>query len=97
MTNRNLHRTRELHEAVHVIAEDTWIQYDTSVLETEHKLETVLLGVRVPMRPIPVAGIVRLVLNFASRNPECNGLIRLSSDLWLQSISGGDHRAQANL
>ena len=52
-----------------------------SVLETEHKLETVLLGIRVPMRPIPVAGIVRLVLNLTCGYPESDRLVWLRSDL----------------
>ena len=52
-----------------------------SVLETEHKLETVLLGVGIPVRPVPITSIVRLILNLTRRYAEGDCLIRLSSNL----------------
>lgn len=52
-----------------------------SVLETEHELETVLLGVRVPMRPVPVPGIVRFILDFSCGNAKSDGLVRFSGNL----------------
>ena len=65
-----------------------------SVLVAEHELETVLLGIRVPMRPVPVAGIVRLILYFARRYAESDGLVRLGSDLsryeWMALLRGAE-------
>lgn len=52
-----------------------------SVLETEHELETVLFGVRIPVGPVPVAGVVRLVLDFSCRDAESDGLVRFGGDL----------------
>ena len=52
-----------------------------SVLETEHELETVLLGIGVPVRPIPIASVIRLILDFSCGNTESNGLIGFSGDL----------------
>ena len=60
-----------------------------SVLETEHELETVLLSVRIPMRPVPVTCVVGFVLNLPRWNTESNGLIRLRRDL-RRSISDAD-------
>ncbi len=60
-----------------------------SVLETEHELETILLGIRVPMRPIPIAGIVGLVLDFPRRYAERDSLVWLSSDLDPHEPNGG--------
>ena len=65
-----------------------------SVLKPEHELETILLGVGVPMRPVPVAGIVRLILYFARRYAESDGLVRLGSDLsryeWMALLKGAE-------
>ena len=51
------------------------------VVQAEHKLETVLLGVRVPVGPIPIAGIVGLILNFSGRDAKRDRLVRFSSHL----------------
>lgn len=65
------------------------IQYHTSVLEAEHELETVLLGVRVPVRPVPVASVVGLVFNFPRGDAEGNRLVRLSSNLSQEPLASG--------
>ena len=54
---------------------------DKSVGEAEHELEAVLLGVRVPVRPVPVPSVVGLVLDLAGRNAEGDGLVGLGRDL----------------
>ena len=59
------------------------------VLEPEHELETVLLSVRIPMRPVPVACVVRFVLDLPCWDAESNGLVRLSCDLH-RSVSDTD-------
>ena len=52
-----------------------------SVLESEHKLETILLGIGIPVGPVPVPSVVGLILNFPCRYTEGNSLVRFSSDL----------------
>lgn len=52
-----------------------------SVVKTEHELETVLLGIRIPMRPVPVTGIISLVLYLSGRYPESNCFVRLCGNL----------------
>ena len=53
-----------------------------------------MFGVWVPMRPVPVAGIVRLILYFARRYEESDGLVRLGSDLsryeWMALLKGAE-------
>lgn len=44
-------------------------------------MEAVLLGIGIPMRPVPVACVVSFVFNLASWNAERDSLIRFSSDL----------------
>ncbi len=58
-----------------------------SVLEAEHELETVLLGVRVPVGPVPVASVVGLVLDFPRRDAEGNRLVRLGRDLSIEPLA----------
>ena len=52
-----------------------------SVLETEHELETVLLGVGIPVRPVPITSIVGFVFYFPCGNAESDSLVWLGSDL----------------
>lgn len=52
-----------------------------SIVKAEHKLEAILFCVRVPVGPIPITSIICLVLDFTSRNAECNCLIRFCGDL----------------
>ena len=54
---------------------------DKSVGEAEHELEAVLLGVGVPVRPVPVPCVVGLVLDLARRDAEGDSLVRLGRDL----------------
>ena len=54
---------------------------DKSVGEAEHELEAVLLGVRVPVRPVPVPSVVGLVLDLAGRDAEGDSLVRLGGNL----------------
>ena len=44
-------------------------------------MEAVLLGVGVPVRPVPVPSVVGLVLDLAGRDAEGDGLVRLGRDL----------------
>ncbi len=58
------------------------VQIDISLIrQPEHELEAVLFGVKIPMRPIPIASIIGLVLDFPSWDAERNGLVWLGSDL----------------
>ena len=59
------------------------------VLETEHELEAVLFGVRVPMRPIPVTSIIRLVLNLSGGNTKSDSFIGLRRDLLVRELNRG--------
>ena len=52
-----------------------------SISKAKHKLETVLFGVWVPVRPIPVPRIVGLILDLPSRDPERDSFIWLGRDL----------------
>ena len=47
----------------------------------EHELETVLLCVGIPMRPVPSTLVFVLVLDLSGRDAERYGLIRLGGDL----------------
>lgn len=49
--------------------------------EAEHKLEAILLGVRIPVRPIPIPRIIRFIFNLPGGNSECDSLIWLGGDL----------------
>ena len=60
-----------------------------SVVQAEHELESILLGVWIPMRPVPVACVVRFVLDLPCWDAESNGLVRLSCDLH-RSVSDTD-------
>ena len=67
------------------------------VVQAEHKLETVLFGVRVPMRPVPIASVVRLILNLSCGDAECNSLVWLSRHLnermvQKHSLTQNEHR-----
>ena len=58
-----------------------YMQNATLVLKTKHELETILLGIRVPMRPVPIARVIRLIFNLTSRDSESNSLVRFGSNL----------------
>jgi hypothetical protein len=47
----------------------------------KHELKAVLLCIRIPVRPIPVASIIRFVFNFASWDPEGDSFVWLCSNL----------------
>ena len=47
----------------------------------EHELETVLFGVWIPMRPVPVASIIEFVFNLARWDAKGDCLVRFCSDL----------------
>ena len=52
-----------------------------SILQTEHELEAVLLGIRIPVVPVPVTCVIRLVLDLTSRNSESDCFVGFSSNL----------------
>lgn len=51
---------------------------DTSISETKHELETVLLCVRIPMGPIPVSSIISFILDFTSWDTEGDSFVGFS-------------------
>jgi hypothetical protein len=62
---------------------------ETSKILSEHELEAVLLGVRIPMGPVPVTSVVSFVFYFARGNAKCDGLVWLGShDKILVSLVG---------
>ena len=69
--------------SMNYMIKSTVMFYNThvSIGKSEHELEAVLFGIRVPVGPIPVASIISFVLNFTSRYPERNGLVRFGSNL----------------
>lgn len=52
-----------------------------SVLKAEHELEAILLGIRVPVRPVPVPCIVWFILNLTCWDTEGDSLVRFCSNL----------------
>jgi hypothetical protein len=60
------------------------VQYDDLInkkLNNIHKLERILVGVWVPMRPVPIACIIGLIFNFSRGYPERYGFVRLGCNL----------------
>lgn len=53
-----------------------------SISETEHELEAVLLCIGIPVGPVPISCVIRLVFDFASGDTECNCLVWFSRNLW---------------
>jgi hypothetical protein len=51
------------------------------VRSVEHELEAILLSIRIPMRPIPVSCVIRLVFYFTSGDMESDCLVWFRSDL----------------
>lgn len=51
------------------------------ISKAKHELEAVLLGIWVPVRPIPIPCIVRFVFNLPGRDPKRDGLVWLCGDL----------------
>jgi hypothetical protein len=45
-----------------------------------------LFGVRVPVRPVPIASVIRLILDFAGRDAEGNGFIGFGRNLNRRSV-----------
>jgi hypothetical protein len=56
-------------------------------LRAEHELEAVLLGIRIPVRPVPPCLVFGFVLYLARWYPESDRLVRFSSNL-VRDVSG---------